>query len=300
MAKGRGFLCARKGRSLTSFCKPWLNKEYKISLEWESDNNADDLPALEGKLKRALAVWKECENRLDFTKSIRKFEEEKFASDSPIVAPCAVIGQASFKSRRLLEELKKLKKWRERGDKFGLLNRLLVDAGERAETPAASAPQDESKKWLVSESDAAQERAIWQARFEEVMLIKGPPGAGKSQTIVNLIADAALRGKQVALICDKKPALDVVHERLERSRTWKPHGANQRTRERALGTLFSASATYLAQVDLPDAEEREPVIQSHFGQRKNLRTRLRKTRRRLQRARAFARANSQSPRVDRL
>ena len=250
--QGARFSLREKGAEFNFILQALLNKEYNISLEWESDN-ADDLPALEGKLKRALAVWKECENRLDFTKSIRKFEEEKFASDSPIVAPCAVIGQASFKSRRLLEELKKL---RERGDKFGLLNRLLVDAGERAETPAASAPQDESKKWLVSESDAAQERAIWQARFEEVMLIKGPPGAGKSQTIVNLIADAALRGKQVALICDKKPALDVVHERLEKAGLGNLTAQiNEPAKERR--NFIQRVRDIFSQVDLPDAGERE-------------------------------------------
>ena len=205
------FSLREEGAEFNFVLQAHLIKEYNISIEWESDNT-DDLSALEGKLKRALAVWKKCENRLEFTKLIRKFEEEKFASDSPIVAPCAIIGQASFKGRRLLEELKKL---HECGDDFGLLNRLLV-AGKWAQTPAAKEPH-ESEKWLVSESDAAQERAIWQARLEEMMLIKGPPGTGKSQTIVNLIADAASHGKQVALICDKKPALDVVRERLEKA-----------------------------------------------------------------------------------
>ena len=249
------FSLREEGAEFNFALQAWLSKEYKISLEWESDNNADDLSALEGKLERALAVWKECKNRLDFTKSIRKFEEEKFASDSPIVAPCAIIGQASFKSRRLLEELKKLKKWRERGDNFGLLNRLLVDAGERAQTSAAKEPQDESKKWLVSESDAAQERAIWQARLEEVMLIEGPPGTGKSQTIVNLIADAALRGNQVALICDKKPALDVVHERLKEAGLGNLTAQiNEPAKDRS--NFIQRVRDIFSQVDLPDAEER--------------------------------------------
>ena len=246
------FSLREEGVEFNFILQALLSAEHNISLEWESDN-ADDLFALEGKLERALAVWKECKNHLDFTKSIRKFEEKKFASDSPIVAPCAVIGQANFKSRRLLEELKKLRK---RGDDFGLLNRLLVDAGNKTETPAASAPQDESKKWLVSESDAAQERAIWQARFEEVMLIKGPPGTGKSQTIVNLIADAASQGKRVALICDKKPALDVVRDRLEQAGLGNLTAQiNEPAKDRR--NFVQRVRNIFYQEGLPDAEERD-------------------------------------------
>ena len=253
------FSLREEGAEFNFALQAWFSKEkeHNISLEWESDNT-DDLSALEGKIERALAVWKECKNHLNFTKSIRKFEKEKFVSDSPIIAPCAVIGQANFNGRRLLEELEELKELRKSGGDFGLLNRLLVDAGERAKTPAAKKPQDESEKWLVSESDAAQERAIWQARLEEVMLIEGPPGTGKSQTIVNLIADAALRGKQVALICDKKPALDIVRERLEKAGLGNltaqiDEPAKEKERARFIQRVREISYQEI----LPDADERD-------------------------------------------
>ena len=47
------------------------------------------------------------------------------------------------------------------------------------------------------------------------MIVQGPPGTGKSQLICNLISDFIARGKSVLLVCQKKAALDIVHDRLE-------------------------------------------------------------------------------------
>jgi hypothetical protein len=55
------------------------------------------------------------------------------------------------------------------------------------------------------------------ARSERSFIIQGPPGTGKSQTITNLIADYAGRGKRVLFVCEKRAALDVVFSRLRQS-----------------------------------------------------------------------------------
>jgi hypothetical protein len=47
------------------------------------------------------------------------------------------------------------------------------------------------------------------------VLIEGPPGTGKSQTIVNTVADAVGRGERVLIVCQKQAALKVVQKRLE-------------------------------------------------------------------------------------
>ena len=44
--------------------------------------------------------------------------------------------------------------------------------------------------------------------------VEGPPGTGKSQTIANIITSALWRGRSVLLVCDKKPAIQQVEERL--------------------------------------------------------------------------------------
>lgn len=44
--------------------------------------------------------------------------------------------------------------------------------------------------------------------------IEGPPGCGKSHTIVAIVFEAILRGKNVLVLSDKKEALDVVEDKL--------------------------------------------------------------------------------------
>ncbi len=79
------------------------------------------------------------------------------------------------------------------------------------ETPPQIAPLDQ---WNVVASDATQDAAVALARTGRSFIIQGPPGTGKSQTITNLIADYAARGKRVLFVCEKRAALDVVFHRL--------------------------------------------------------------------------------------
>jgi predicted DNA-binding WGR domain protein len=62
--------------------------------------------------------------------------------------------------------------------------------------------------------DATQASAIARARTGRSYIIQGPPGTGKSQTITNLIADYAARGKRVLFVCEKRAAIDIVYYRL--------------------------------------------------------------------------------------
>ena len=75
-------------------------------------------------------------------------------------------------------------------------------------------PIREPDKWNVVTADATQDAAIALARTGRSFVIQGPPGTGKSQTITNLIADYAARGKRVLFVCEKRAALDVVFHRL--------------------------------------------------------------------------------------
>lgn len=45
-------------------------------------------------------------------------------------------------------------------------------------------------------------------------VVSGPPGTGKSQTIANILAECAARGKSVLFVAQKRAALDVVLRRL--------------------------------------------------------------------------------------
>ena len=72
-------------------------------------------------------------------------------------------------------------------------------------------------QWNVVPGDATQNAAVSVARSGRSFIIQGPPGTGKSQTITNLIADFAGRGKRVLFVCEKRAALDVVFHRLKQS-----------------------------------------------------------------------------------
>lgn len=68
---------------------------------------------------------------------------------------------------------------------------------------------------LITSADSSQHSAIVDAIKGVNLVIKGPPGTGKSQTITNLIANALYANKSVLFISEKKAALDVVYSRLQ-------------------------------------------------------------------------------------
>ncbi len=66
----------------------------------------------------------------------------------------------------------------------------------------------------VVDADSSQTVVIAEAAGGRTLVVKGPPGTGKSQTITNIIAAAAARGRKVLFVAEKMAALDVVHRRL--------------------------------------------------------------------------------------
>lgn len=66
----------------------------------------------------------------------------------------------------------------------------------------------------VVDADSSQTVAIAEAAEGRSLVVKGPPGTGKSQTITNIIAAAVARGKKVLFVAEKMAALEVVHRRL--------------------------------------------------------------------------------------
>lgn len=66
----------------------------------------------------------------------------------------------------------------------------------------------------VVDADSSQLRAIATVSQNYDLVLEGPPGTGKSQTITNLIAQALSTGKSVLFVAEKMAALDVVHRRL--------------------------------------------------------------------------------------
>ena len=113
----------------------------------------------------------------------------------------------------------------------GLVNKLVADlVSEYGETDFYSDNMSEElelnhpdkKQTSISENslvyinslNSAQEAVLHAAETMDELVVEGPPGTGKSQTITSLITQFVNEGKTVLMVSEKKTALDVVYSRL--------------------------------------------------------------------------------------
>ncbi len=79
--------------------------------------------------------------------------------------------------------------------------------------PLVPPPPDE---FLVLDADSSQAYVIAAAVRGANLVVIGPPGTGKSQTISNLIATYIARGKSVLFVAEKRAAISAVLDRLHK------------------------------------------------------------------------------------
>jgi ssDNA-binding Zn-finger/Zn-ribbon topoisomerase 1/very-short-patch-repair endonuclease len=169
------------------------------------------------------------------------------------VLNCGLVGLIQWENQELIRDLEALQSDTEpSGASLSILREPEQKMAQSVEYPP------ESDRFLVTDTDSSQERAVWMARKSDGLVVHGPPGTGKSQVIVNIIADALAHGQTVLVVCQKKAALDVVASRL---------------RARGLSDLF-------LQVDDPDGD-RKRVIEALKTQERPTVANLEDERRRL-------------------
>ena len=66
-------------------------------------------------------------------------------------------------------------------------------------------------------SNISQSMAIDNAINSQISIIEGPPGTGKTQTILNIIANIISIGKNVAVVSNNNSAIDNVYEKLSKN-----------------------------------------------------------------------------------
>src|SRR5690606_11536068 len=98
----------------------------------------------------------------------------------------------------------------------------LLDGGFERSSPLFG-PKERLDPWLepghllhVVPADASQTRDIEEVGASRNLVVRGPPGTGKSQTVANISAAAAHDGKRVLFVAEKMVALSVVHDRLRK------------------------------------------------------------------------------------
>jgi primosomal replication protein N'' len=123
----------------------------------------------------------------------------------------AALFHVTFSGQAIGEDLRNLKALSPAGT--GLESALRLLPAKKTPDTVPPPPREIDRFFTVS-SDPSQEAAVLQARHAPGLLVEGPPGTGKSQTIVNMVGDAIGRRQSMLIVCQKHAALEVVHKRL--------------------------------------------------------------------------------------
>ncbi|MBI3676293.1 MAG: GreA/GreB family elongation factor [Proteobacteria bacterium] len=102
-----------------------------------------------------------------------------------------------------------------------IISALLTGSNTETSAPfadeyAVDEPEIEKKvPCVVMDADSSQFSTLVDIAMGKNLAVEGPPGTGKSQTIVNAIAAALADNKKVLFVAEKLAALNVVRSRLE-------------------------------------------------------------------------------------
>jgi superfamily I DNA and/or RNA helicase len=114
---------------------------------------------------------------------------------------------------------KEMEEWGEEMSKHSLISSLTTKEPYSQESVKDALTIDTTihakESHCVIDADSSQIEAIQAAKDGLSFVLDGPPGTGKSQTIVNIIAELMGQGKKVLFVSQKKAALDVVKSRLD-------------------------------------------------------------------------------------
>ncbi|PZX49359.1 DEAD/DEAH box helicase [Algoriphagus chordae] len=133
-----------------------------------------------------------------------------FQDGKLILKSYALLGQFAQKGSFLFSDYENLE------NEFGDLSLEELFTQHFTRNDNQPVPREE-QLFPVFPLDASQENVLHKVRQGKSLVVEGPPGTGKSQLIANLVSDYCSRGKKVLVVSQKRAALDVVFERLEKS-----------------------------------------------------------------------------------
>ncbi|WP_426756573.1 AAA domain-containing protein [Myxococcus sp. Y35] len=141
------------------------------------------------------------------------------AQSQAAILPSAVLGLYPLSNQSLVDDVRALLDGEPISGPLESFLRVDVSlggpSGHGGGEPNLEGHKRAGEERLVTLADPCQARAVRLARSSRGLVIHGPPGTGKSQTIANAIGDHLARGERVLLVCDKRTALDVVKHRLD-------------------------------------------------------------------------------------
>lgn len=206
----RSFLLAYAHATGQALDKEWL----ETSLEDFPTDPTAFTTALYHHLNKALSLnfnQELFEQKISvYQDSSRAIDNEDFQTGKLKLKPFAVLGQFSQKGSFLINDYEDLM------DTPGPDSLEELFSERFAVDPADLTEVKEDNLFNVFPIDASQEEVIKEVRSGKSVVVEGPPGTGKSQLICNLVSDYTSRGKRVLVVSQKRAALDVVYDRLEK------------------------------------------------------------------------------------
>jgi very-short-patch-repair endonuclease len=185
--------------------KAWLNglKAYSLNI---SMNVQEELLPFKDYKKETIPVLKKGDFQLERMAVLGHFPQGNSALLKDYEDFISMIEEGET-GLGLAEELLKVGEFSDEEDQF-------VDNLEAAQV-STKQEKSEKERFLVLDTDASQEEIIDSIDDHDGLVVHGPPGTGKSQVIVNIIANAIAQNQKVLLVCQKRAALDVVYQRLD-------------------------------------------------------------------------------------
>ncbi len=137
------------------------------------------------------------------------------------VKPRAILGNFAFQKMAMVRDLQQL------GPQLAGHDMIAAIAGDLAARRKCGESQKDlnprefdsippDNEFIIMDADSSQQSAMALVLSGRDAVVHGPPGTGKSQTIANLIASFAARGQRVLFVAEKRAALEVVLDRLNR------------------------------------------------------------------------------------
>ena len=130
------------------------------------------------------------------------------------LCPEVVLDLFSFKKYVMFKDLDPAS-W---GEDFAIEDNPLINSiFHPTEAPAETEdlPEASGDCFNIVDADSSQLAVIREAKAGKNLVVEGPPGTGKSQTIANMIAEMLSAGKTVLFVSEKMAALEVVKRRLD-------------------------------------------------------------------------------------
>ncbi|MEO8513355.1 MAG: AAA domain-containing protein [Ignavibacteria bacterium] len=118
-------------------------------------------------------------------------------SGSPLVRYSGVFGLFKTPKEPLIRDIK-----------------TLIDNVDKLSFDKLEAGSYQNVKYSAVETDPTQEHALKSLGENNKLIIHGPPGTGKSQTLTAIIVNALFNNAKCLVVCEKRTALEVIQKNL--------------------------------------------------------------------------------------